>query len=447
MRIVNAAEMSRDQLEYLLTRPDVDAVEVTPEVMARTEETFGGPLTPLEVVQTILADVRERGDEALVHYAAAIDGVDLSSKGLFVTDAELEQAYQQVSKQFLADLDVAMDNIAAYHRKQVQNSWITTGPHGNVLGQKVTPLASVGAYVPGGTAPLVSTVLMTVVPAKVAGVKRVVVATPETKHGGLNPHIIVAAHKAGASQLLRVGGAQGIAALAYGTQSVEPVDKIVGPGNIYVTLAKKEVFGKVGIDSLAGPSEILVIADDTANPRYVAADLLSQAEHDPEAGVYLLTTSPELAEQVAQEIKEQLALLPRREIAAQALTKSGVIVVCPDLETAAELSNICAPEHLELAVAEPFALLDQIQNAGAIFLGHYASEPVGDYVAGPNHVLPTNGTARFSSPLGVYDFVKYSSIISVTAKGLQQLAPTGIRLAQGEGLQAHARAMAIRFES
>ncbi len=446
LKIVNAAEVSREHLKSLLTRPDVDNVEVTPEVMARTQAVFGKPLSPLEVVQTIIRDVRERGDEAVLHYAEAIDGVDLSAEGLFVTDDELEQAYKDVSQQFLADLELALDNIAKFHGKQKQNSWITSGPKGSVLGQKVTPLASAGTYIPGGTAPLISTVLMTVVPAQVAGVERIVLATPESSRGGLNPHIIVAAHKAGAGKMLRVGGAQAIAALAYGTESIEPVDKIVGPGNIYVTLAKKEVFGKVGIDSLAGPSEILVIADTTANPRFVAADLLSQAEHDPEAGVILLTISPEMAQLVHEEVERQLELLPRKEIAAQALAKSGVAVVCEDLAQAAELSDICAPEHLELAVADPFALLDQIHNAGAIFLGHYASEPVGDYVAGPNHVLPTNGTARFSSPLGVYDFVKYSSIVSVTQAGLEEIGPAGVRLAQKEGLDAHANAMLVRLD-
>lgn len=445
MRIVKTEDMSLEQVRDLLTRPSVDAVEVTPEVMARTKEIFGQALTPLQVVETIIDDVRRRGDEAVIHYARVIDGVDLS-KGLFVTDQELEEAYKAVSQGFVNDLSLAIDNIRSYHEKQKQNSWFTTGQGGTLLGQKVTPLASVGAYVPGGTAPLVSTVLMTVVPAKVAGVQTVVVATPESKRGGLDPHIVVAGHKAGASKMLRVGGAQAIAALAYGTETVEKVDKIVGPGNIYVTLAKKLVFGAVGIDSLAGPSEILIIADDSANPLFVAADLLSQAEHDPEAASILLTTSVKLAQAVEKAVQEQLKTLPRREVAAQALAKSGIIVVCKDLSEAAELANICAPEHLELAVAEPFAVLGEIRNAGAIFLGHYASEPVGDYIAGPNHVLPTNGTARFSSPLGVYDFVKYSSIIGYTRQGLEQFGPAGIRLAQVEGLEAHARAMQIRLD-
>lgn len=444
MRLLRTWEVSWEELEYALTRPLVDDVQVTPEVMQKTKTVFGEPLTPLQVVERIIADVRRGGDKAVCHYAQVLDGVDVTGR-FFVSDDELAGAYKKVSRQFLADLDLALQNIEAYHAKQKESSWFMTGSGGAFLGQKVTPLRSVAAYVPGGTAPLVSTVLMTVVPAKVAGVKEVIVATPESKRYGLDPHIIVAAHRAGATRVLRVGGAQAIAALAYGTESIPQVDKIVGPGNIYVTLAKKLVFGAVGIDSLAGPSEILIIADAGARPEFVAADLLSQAEHDAEAAAILITDSDSLAEAVQAEINKQLETLPRREIAAQALAKNGWIIVCRDLMEACQLANICAPEHLELAVREPLALLDQIENAGAIFLGHYASEPVGDYIAGPNHVLPTNGTARFSSPLGVYDFVKRSSIISYTQASFHKVAPAGIRLAEIEGLDGHAQAMKIRL--
>lgn len=445
MRLLRTCEATREELAWVLTRPMVDSVEVTPEVRQRSQAVFGEPLTPLEVVERIVSDVRRDGDKAVCHYAQVLDGVDVAGR-LFVSDEELAKAYDEVSSQFLADLELARRNIAEYHAKQKETSWFMTGAGGAILGQKITPLRSVAAYVPGGTAPLVSTVLMTVIPAKVAGVKEVVVATPESKRYGLNPHIIVAAHKAGATRVLRVGGAQAVAALAYGTESIPRVDKIVGPGNIYVTLAKKLVFGAVGIDSLAGPSEILIIADAGAKPGLVAADLLSQAEHDPEAAAILLTDSEPLALAVDKEVQRQLETLPRREITAQALAKSGVIIVCKDLFEACELANVCAPEHLELAVREPFALLDRIENAGAIFLGHYASEPIGDYVAGPNHVLPTNGTARFSSPLGVYDFVKRSSIISYTKESFRQVAGVGIRLAEIEGLDAHARAMQVRLK-
>jgi histidinol dehydrogenase len=340
----------------------------------------------------------------------------------------------------------AKENIAAFHRKQLPNSWFETGDDGSFLGMRYTPLSSVGAYVPGGSAPLVSSVLMTVVPAKVAGVERIVMATPPGPDGKINPYLLVAAKLSGATQILRAGGAHGIGALAYGIEGLEPVDKIVGPGNLFVTLAKKQVLGRVGIDMLAGPSEVLVLADETAKPHWVAADLLSQAEHGADSAAILITTSQKLAEKVVVELEEQCKKLNRSSIASESLTHSGRIVVCRDLDEAAALANIVAPEHLELSVAEPARLLGKIRHAGAIFLGHHSPEPVGDYFAGPNHVLPTNGTARFSSPLGVEDYLRRSSIISYSAKALARDSSLIEELATVEGLFAHRNAVAIRRE-
>jgi histidinol dehydrogenase len=447
MRIFRTWELGEEKVRELLTRPFIDEVEVTAAFQERTKAVWGEALSPQEVVARILNQVKTRGNDAVIEYAAKLDGAELTAESLWVSDAEWEEALSQVSGDLKEALRNACSNIERYHAGQKPKSWITVEPDGSILGQKVTPLDRVGIYVPGGSAPLVSTVLMCAIPARVAGVGEVVMASPVGKSGMMNPHILAAAHLAGVDRVLKVGGAQAIAALAYGTRTIPVVDKIVGPGNIFVTLAKQMVYGRVGIESLAGPSEILVLADETANPRYLAADLLSQAEHDPEAAAILLTDSSSLAEEVQREIAAQLQDLGRKAIAELSLAKNGVILVCRDMKEAACWANSCAPEHLELCVADPFGMLHLIRHAGAIFLGAIGCEPIGDYIAGPNHVLPTNGTARFSSPLGTEDFLKHSSIISYTKEGLARFGPDAIRLAEVEGLGAHANAIRIRLET
>jgi histidinol dehydrogenase len=447
MRIFRTWELGEEKVRELLTRPFIDEVEVTAAFQERTKAVWGEALSPQEVVARILNQVKTRGNDAVIEYAAKLDGAELTAESLWVSDAEWEEALSQVSGDLKEALRNACSNIERYHARQKPKSWITVEPDGSILGQKVTPLDRVGIYVPGGSAPLVSTVLMCAIPARVAGVGEVVMASPVGKSGMMNPHILAAAHLAGVDRVLKVGGAQAIAALAYGTRTIPVVDKIVGPGNIFVTLAKQMVYGRVGIESLAGPSEILVLADETANPRYLAADLLSQAEHDPEAAAILLTDSSSLAEEVQREIAAQLQDLGRKAIAELSLAKNGVILVCRDMKEAACWANSCAPEHLELCVADPFGMLHLIRHAGAIFLGAIGCEPIGDYIAGPNHVLPTNGTARFSSPLGTEDFLKHSSIISYTKEGLARFGPDAIRLAEVEGLGAHANAIRIRLEA
>jgi len=447
MRIFRTWELGEEKVRELLTRPFIDEVEVTAAFQERTKAVWGEALSPQEVVARILNQVKTRGNDAVIEYAAKLDGAELTAESLWVSDAEWEEALSQVSGDLKEALRNACSNIERYHARQKPKSWITVEPDGSILGQKVTPLDRVGIYVPGGSAPLVSTVLMCAIPARVAGVGEVVMASPVGKSGMMNPHILAAAHLAGVDRVLKVGGAQAIAALAYGTRTIPVVDRIVGPGNIFVTLAKQMVYGRVGIESLAGPSEILVLADETANPRYLAADLLSQAEHDPEAAAILLTDSSSLAEEVQREIAAQLQDLGRKAIAELSLAKNGVILVCRDMKEAACWANSCAPEHLELCVADPFGMLHLIRHAGAIFLGAIGCEPIGDYIAGPNHVLPTNGTARFSSPLGTEDFLKHSSIISYTKEGLARFGPDAIRLAEVEGLGAHANAIRIRLET
>ena len=440
-------ELTEDELRKLLTRPFIDQVEVSTTFNQRTQAVWGEPLSPQEVVARILGQVQDRGNEAVIELAAKLDGAKLTAETLWVSEGEWEAALEQVSDDFVQALKTACENIRHYHEQQKPQSWVTVETDGIVLGQKVTPLDRVGVYVPGGSAPLVSTVLMCAIPAKVAKVREVIMASPVGKSGTMDPHILAAAHLAGVDRVLKIGGAQAIAALAYGTETIPTVDKIVGPGNIFVTLAKKMVYGRVGIESLAGPSEILIIADQTADPRYVAADLLSQAEHDPEAAAILLTDSEQLAEQVESQVLEQLEGLGRRSIARLSWEKNGIILVCRNLEEAAGWANVCAPEHLELCVANPFGMLHLIRHAGAIFLGHIGCEPIGDYIAGPNHVLPTNGTARFSSPLGTEDFLKRSSIISYTEAGLARFGPGAIKLATVEGLDAHANAIRVRLEA
>ena len=396
-------------------------------------------------VKEIVTHVREEGDAALFEYTARFDKAQINADNVLVSREEIDKAYEAASPEWLAAMREAAKRITAFHEKQKQNTWINFDAAIS-LGQKVTPLSRVGVYVPGGTAAYPSSVLMNVLPAKVAGVKEIVMVTPPGKDGGISyPLSLVAADIAGVDKIYKIGGAQAVAALAFGTESIPRVDKITGPGNIYVANAKREVFGHVGIDMVAGPSEVLVIADDTADPRYVAADLLSQAEHDPLAAAILVTDSAKLADAVDAELARQTALLPRREVVEQSLSAYGTIVVAPTMADCADIANQIAPEHLELSVAEPYALLPLIENAGAIFMGHYSPEPLGDYLAGPNHVLPTSGTARFFSPLSVDDFVKKSSLICCSRAELERVADQVILLAQEEGLDALANSVAIRF--
>lgn len=399
-----------------------------------------------QAVAAILADVREKGDKALFAYTDKFDHCQLTADTLYVTDQEIREAYEQVSQELLTVIRKALVNIRSYHEKQVRNSWFDAKADGTILGQKMTPLASVGVYVPGGKAAYPSSVLMNIVPAKVAGVEKIVMVTPPDKEGKITPATLVAAKEAGATHICKVGGAQAIGALAYGTESMDKVDKIVGPGNIYVALAKKAVYGHVSIDSIAGPSEILVLADDTANPRYVAADLLSQAEHDELASAILVTTSKALADQVEKEIEGFLKELSRAPIIQSSLDHFGYILEADSMEDAINTANEIASEHLEIVTANPFEVMTRIRNAGAIFIGEHSSEPLGDYFAGPNHILPTNGTAKFFSPLSVDDFVKKSSIIYYSREALQEVHKDIETFAKAEGLTAHANSIAVRFE-
>lgn len=397
-------------------------------------------------VAEIVANVRKNKDEAIFEYSKKFDGADINADNILVTEEEIKEAYEKVDETLLNVMRKALVNIRSYHEKQKQNSWIATEDNGAILGQKVTPLQRVGVYVPGGKAVYPSSVLMNIVPAKVAGVDEIIMTTPPGRDGKVNPSTLVAAKEAGADKIYKVGGAQAIAALAFGTESIPKVDKIVGPGNIYVALAKKAVFGYVSIDSIAGPSEILVLADETANARYVAADLLSQAEHDEMASAILVTTSQKLAEEVSKEVDGFVAELSRKEIIQKSLDQFGYILVADDMETAIATANEIAPEHLEIITVNPFETMTKIRNAGAIFLGEYSSEPLGDYFAGPNHVLPTNGTAKFFSPLGVDAFVKKSSIISYSREALQPIYRDIVQFAECEQLTAHANSIRVRFE-
>lgn len=397
-------------------------------------------------VREIIQQVREQGDAGVLAATKKFDHADLTADQLQVTEAEIEEAYQKVSPELLESLRLARDRIQEFHQRQHFQSWFQPGENGELLGQLYRPLDRAGIYVPGGTAAYPSSVLMNALPAKVAGVREIIMVTPPRSDGTILPLVLVAAKEAGVTKIFKVGGVQAIAALAYGTESIPKVDKIVGPGNIYVTIAKRLVFGLVDIDMLAGPSEIVIVADSSADPELVAADLLSQAEHDTRAAAILVTPDRALAERVQEEVEKQLAVLPRKEIASRALENCSAAVVVDDLQEAVELANELAPEHLELYVEDPFSLLGQIKNAGAVFLGAYSSEPVGDYLAGPNHVLPTGGTARFFSPLSVEDFLKRTSVIYTTKSALKKWGPHIVRLAEEEGLAAHARAVAKRLE-
>lgn len=396
-------------------------------------------------VQEIIEQVRSGRDAAVFAYTKQFDGADISAETILVTEEEIAQAYEQVDPKLLNVIRKALVNIRNYHEKQRQFSWFDSEENGILLGQKVTPLDTVGVYVPGGKAVYPSSVLMNVLPAKAAGVRRIVMTTPPSKDGTICASTLVAAKEAGVDEIYKVGGAQAVAALAFGTESIPKVDKIVGPGNIYVALAKKAVFGHVSIDSIAGPSEILVLADETANPKFVAADLLSQAEHDEMASAILITTDRALAEQVSVEAARFTAELSRKEIIEKSLENYGYILVAPDMETAIETVNAIASEHLELMTKNPFEVMTKIRNAGAIFIGEYSSEPLGDYFAGPNHVLPTNGTAKFFSPLSVDDFIKKSSIISYSREALEPVYKDIVQFAECEKLTAHANSIRVRF--
>ena len=429
MRMVKLTEESRSRLlEDLLKR----SPNQYPQYESRVSE--------------IIANIREKGDEALFSYTKAFDKADCEPENVRVTEEEIQEAYTKVDPGLVDVIRKALVNIRSYHEKQKRYSWFDSTPKGTLLGQKVTPLRAVGVYVPGGKAAYPSSVLMNIVPAKVAGVEKIVMTTPCNAAGEVNPATLVAAKEAGADEIYKAGGAQAIAALAFGTESIPKVDKIVGPGNIYVALAKKAVYGHVSIDSIAGPSEILVLADETANPRYVAADLLSQAEHDELASAILVTTSEELAKKVSSEIDEFLKTLSRKEIIQKSLDNYGHILIAENLEEAIEAANEIASEHLEIVTRDPFQVMTKIRNAGAIFIGEYSSEPLGDYFAGPNHILPTNGTAKFFSPLSVDDFVKKSSIVYYSREALEEVHEDIIRFAKAEQLTAHANSIQVRFE-
>lgn len=440
MKIVNSSQIGRGEVERLLTKKSFDEIELSPKVRAINQKIFGEDLSAVEIVRRIVNDVRRRGDAALIEWTRKIDGVELKN---FLLDADELDAAEKFIKTFepevLASLKVAAENIRRYHTEQLPRSWITYRGENSLLGQSIIALDRVGVYVPGGTAAYPSSVLMNIIPAKVAGVREIIMCTPN-----VNPYVLIAAKLAGVDKIFRIGGAQAIAAMAFGTEKIPRVNKVVGPGNIFVTLAKKEVYGHCDIDMLAGPSEILIIADEFADATFAAADMLSQAEHDPLACSIVITTSQSLAEKISAEVDKQLAKLPRREIAATAIERNGLIVVAQDLNEAVDFANFSAPEHLELLTREPFALLPKIKNAGAIFLGAYSPEPLGDYLAGPNHVLPTGGTAKFYSVLNVGTFLKRTSLISYTRGDLLNAADDIIRLAEAEGLQAHAQAIRIR---
>ena len=397
-------------------------------------------------VNDIIQNVREKRDEAVFEYTLKFDGATIDQDNIRVTEEEIKEAYEQIDPKLLDVIRKALVNIRDYHAKQKQYSWFDSDESGIILGQKVTPLKTVGVYVPGGKAVYPSSVLMNVIPAKVAGVSNIIMTTPCGKDGKVYPSTLVAAKEAGVDAIYKVGGAQAIAALAFGTESIPKVDKIVGPGNIYVALAKKAVFGYVSIDSIAGPSEIMVLADETANPRFVAADLLSQAEHDEMASAILVTTSETLAEQVSVEVDKFVATLSRKEIIQKSLDNYGYILVADTMQDAIDTVNEIASEHLELVTKNPFETMTKIRNAGAIFIGEYSSEPLGDYFAGPNHVLPTNGTAKFFSPLGVDDFIKKSSIISYSREALEPVYKDIVQFAECEKLTAHANSIRVRFE-
>ena len=444
MQVTDARAMNAVEIAALMKKKAFDEVELSPRIQAGTDAMFGRHMTAAQVVDQIVSDVRKNGDESLFYYTKLIDRVELTPQNICVTEEEFAEAEAIVKPEVKAALERAIANVMNFHEEQMPKTWLTNRPYGSLLGQKVTPVDSVGIYVPGGTAAYPSSVMMNACPAKVAGVSRIVMAVPPGKDGKVNANVLVTAKLIGVTEIYKMGGAQAIAALAFGTATVPKVEKITGPGNIFVTLAKKAVIGHVDIDMLAGPSEILIVADDSANPTYLAADLLSQAEHDPLACAILITDSERVANAVAEEIEEQLAQLPRKEIAGTSLKQAGKIILAKDMETVIEMANLSAPEHLEIMTKAPFEIMPYIRNAGAMFLGAYSPEPLGDYYAGPNHVLPTGGTAKFYSVLNVETFMKKTSIIAYTAPALLAAADDIITLAEAEGLQAHANAIRKR---
>lgn len=443
MRIIKASEAGEAEVERLLTKAAFDEVELNPKIREANKKTFGRDMTAAELVRQIVGDVRREGDDAVIRYTHLIDKVDYKPEDFLVTEEEFAAAEKAADPAVVESLRKAAANVRRYHEEQKPNSWMTYREKGSILGQSLIPLDRVGIYVPGGTAAYPSSVIMNAVPAAVAGVGEIIMMVPP-KNGKINPYVLVAARAAGVKKIYKIGGAQAIAAMAFGTETIPRVDKITGPGNIFVTLAKKEVYGHVDIDMLAGPSEILIVADKTADPVYTAADMLSQAEHDPLASSIVITDDAELAEKVAKEAEKQLAKLPRREIARASIDRNGLIVIADDMMQAMRFANVSAPEHMELLTAQPFQLLPYVRHAGAVFLGAYSPEPLGDYFAGPNHVLPTGGTARYYSVLNVETFMKRTSIISYTQPALEDVSEDIIRLAETEGLQAHANAIRLR---
>ncbi|MBQ9376456.1 MAG: histidinol dehydrogenase [Schwartzia sp.] len=443
MRIVKARDVGEAEVGRLLKKAAFDEVELSPRIREANRKLFGADLTAAEVVARIVGDVRREGDDAVRRYTKLIDGADFAPEDFAVSEAEYAEAEKLADPEVMASLRRAIANVRRYHEEQKPQSWMTYRDAGSLLGQSVIPIDRAGIYVPGGTAAYPSSVVMNAVPAAVAGVGEIVMMCPP-RDGKINPYVLMAAREIGVSRIYKIGGAQAVAALAFGTETIPRVDKITGPGNIFVTLAKKAVYGHCDIDMLAGPSEILIIADEKADPVYTAADMLSQAEHDPLASSIVITTSAELAGKTAAEAERQLAALPRKDIAGASLETNGLIVVAEDMEQAIRFANLSAPEHLELLTEQPFQLLPYIRHAGAVFLGAYSPEPLGDYFAGPDHILPTGGTARYYSVLNVETFMKRTSFISYTQPALAAVSGDIIRLAEAEGLRAHANAIRLR---
>ncbi len=443
MRVVKVSEIGITGIEKLLKKEAFDEVKLDSKIRESNKKLFGEDLTAAQIVDRIINDVRRDGDAAVIKYTKLIDRVDTKAENFLVTEAEYEAAEKEADPEVVASLRKAAANVRRYHEEQKPNSWMTYREAGSILGQSIIPLDRVGIYVPGGTAAYPSSVIMNAVPAVVAGVSEIIMMVPP-KNGKINPYVLIAAREAGVSNVYKIGGAQAIAAMAFGTETIPSVDKITGPGNIFVTLAKKAVYGHCDIDMLAGPSEILIVADKTADPAYTAADMLSQAEHDRLASSIIITDDEALAHKVIIEIEKQLQQLPRKEIAQASLDRNGLIIIADNIMQAIKLANISAPEHMEILTEQPFQLLPYIHHAGAVFLGAYSPEPLGDYFAGPNHVLPTGGTARYYSVLNVETFMKRTSIISYTKAALSAAQSDIVRLAEAEGLQAHANAIRLR---
>ena len=446
MNFIDARKMTAAEIAALMKKKAFDECTLSPGVQAGVTEMFGEPLTAAQVVERIVNDVRSGGDDKLFYYTKLIDKAELNADNIRVSEEEFREAEAVVKPEVIAAIKKAIANVTRFHEEQVPKTWLTNREYGSMLGQKVTPLDSVGIYVPGGTAAYPSSVIMNACPAKVAGVPKIVMAVPPGKDGKVNPYVLVTAKEIGITDIYKMGGAQAVAAMAFGTETVPKVEKITGPGNIFVTLAKKAVYGHCDIDMLAGPSEILIVADESASPRYLAADLLSQAEHDPLASAILVTDSEQVVHDTMQELELQLEALPRKGIAAVSLEGQGKVILADSMEKVVAMANMSAPEHLEIMTKAPFELLPFIRNAGAIFLGAYSPEPLGDYYAGPNHILPTGGTAKFYSVLNVETFMKKTSIIAYTDKALTAVADDIIVMAEAEGLQAHANAIRKRVE-